>query len=269
VEAKLIYDFGMHDGSDTALYLAKGFRVVAVDAMPALCEHAGRRFASEVASGQLTVVNKAIVDRSGPVSFYANPLTAWGSVYEAWAQRSAQLGSPSVSLITVEGVTAAELFTEYGTPYYAKIDIEGADQLVLEGLRVCDTPPRYVSVESDKVSWQKVVADFDLLEQLGFRRFKVVPQHKVEEQVAPNPPLEGKYVDHRPAFGSSGFFGEEAPGQWLTRDQAIARYRKIFTRYRLLGDRISGKRDPVSVALQLLRKTVAADPGWYDTHATR
>ena len=36
--ADLIYDVGMHNGADTAFYLAKGFRVVAVEANPELVQ---------------------------------------------------------------------------------------------------------------------------------------------------------------------------------------------------------------------------------------
>ena len=34
----LIYDIGQHTGEDTAFYLGKGFRVVAVEANPTLAE---------------------------------------------------------------------------------------------------------------------------------------------------------------------------------------------------------------------------------------
>src|SRR5690348_14857053 len=40
----LIYDVGLCDGDDTAFYLAKGFRVVAVEANPALVAAAKQRF---------------------------------------------------------------------------------------------------------------------------------------------------------------------------------------------------------------------------------
>jgi len=45
---------GMHNGDDTAYYLARGYDVVAVEANPALCASAGKRFAPEVAAGRLS-----------------------------------------------------------------------------------------------------------------------------------------------------------------------------------------------------------------------
>ena len=38
VDRSLIFDVGCNDGQDSDFYLKKGFRVVAVEANPALCE---------------------------------------------------------------------------------------------------------------------------------------------------------------------------------------------------------------------------------------
>ena len=41
----LIYDVGLHIGQDTAFYLEKGFRVVAIEANPVLAHQVAVRFA--------------------------------------------------------------------------------------------------------------------------------------------------------------------------------------------------------------------------------
>jgi hypothetical protein len=41
---KLIYDVGMHNGDDTAYYLRRGFRVIAIEPNPALVATAAERF---------------------------------------------------------------------------------------------------------------------------------------------------------------------------------------------------------------------------------
>jgi hypothetical protein len=48
VECDLIYDVGIHDGNDTAYYLAEGYRVLAIDANPAHIERATKRFEHEL-----------------------------------------------------------------------------------------------------------------------------------------------------------------------------------------------------------------------------
>jgi hypothetical protein len=66
----LIFDVGHHDGEDTNFYLAKGFRVVAVEAMASLCDAARERFKSEIASEHLVIESVAVADSAGPVTFY-------------------------------------------------------------------------------------------------------------------------------------------------------------------------------------------------------
>lgn len=63
--------------------------------------------------------------------------------------------------------------------------------------------------------------------------------------------------------GSSGLFGQELPGKWLTRRQAIQRYRIIFFMYYFFGD-FGVLR--VLVRVRGLRRFIT--PQWYDTHAT-
>jgi hypothetical protein len=66
----LVYDFGMNNGDDVEYYLAKGCRVVGVDANPALCEAPAKRFSKNVAEGTLTIVNCAVHDRDGVADFF-------------------------------------------------------------------------------------------------------------------------------------------------------------------------------------------------------
>ncbi len=259
----LIFDVGMHKAFDTEFYLDKGFRVVAIEASPDLCDAASARLKDAVASGQLTIVQVAIAPSAGPIDLYVNPHTEWNTIRPEWSERNTKIGSPSVDVITVPGVEFASLIAEHGVPYYLKIDIEGADMLCLEGLHAPEIP-KYLSVESDKVNWSGLIQEFDVLQGLGYRRFKVVPQHRLPKLTLPNPPLEGKYVDRKFILGSSGPFGEEAPGQWLSAQDAIERYRRIFRQYRLRGDVGLLATAPFgSTIMKMVRS-----PGWYDTHAT-
>src|ERR1043166_830477 len=56
----LIYDIGVHDGDDTAYYLHRGFRVIAVDADPIMVEACRKRFAEEIRIGRLMLLNVGI-----------------------------------------------------------------------------------------------------------------------------------------------------------------------------------------------------------------
>lgn len=264
----LIYDVGAHEGEDTALYLAKGFRVVAVEAHPVLADVLALRFSAAIASGRLMVVCAAIADHDGPVDFFENEkVSVWGTTSASWADRNAKMGAPS-TCIEVQGVQFSRLLDTYGTPYYLKVDIEGADLLCLEALRFRADKPRHVSFEATKSSWLELLAEFDLLEDLGYSRFKVVPQHEVTAQVAPRPALEGEYVRYRPVAGSSGFFGDEAPGRWLDRAAALDAYRPVFMTYALYGEDGIAHRYP-DIKAELDRWVTAPQSSvWFDTHAT-
>ena len=265
MEESLIFDVGMHRGEDTDFYLSKGFRVVAVEAAPALCAEVSSRLSKNVESGQLVIENVAIADSSGPISFYLNPNSVWNTTQSNWAERNRKLGSPSAESITVAGVEFGELVAKYGIPYYLKIDIEGADMLCLEALAKLGEVPRYVSIESNKTSWSELKHEFAVLRSLGYRRFKVINQLRVHRQRLPKPAAEGSYVEHRFPRGASGSFGEETPGRWLSEREAMRKYRFIFLRYRLVGD--AGILSRITL-IRLGAQLILGRPGWFDTHAT-
>jgi FkbM family methyltransferase len=72
VDRSLIFDVGCNNRQDSDFYLKKGFRVVAVEANPALCEGLRERFAVEIAQGRFTLVCEAIAEEEGEVEFYVN-----------------------------------------------------------------------------------------------------------------------------------------------------------------------------------------------------
>lgn len=261
-QADFIFDIGLHQGEDAEFYLKKGYRVVGVEAVPRLAEAAAQRLKPYVDASQLVILNVAIAEQDGPLKFFENTSNSvWGTAYPDWAKRNELLGAKSVE-ITVQGRTFSSILREYGVPYYLKIDIEGADLLCLEVLRGFAEKPAHVSIESTKTSWAGLLREFALFESLGYSRYKVVPQHTVHLQQCPMPAKEGTYVDHHFEAGASGLFGEEAPGPWIDREEALKAYRSIFWKYRLLGD--NGLVFRVPAAWRAMRRF----QGWYDTHAT-
>jgi FkbM family methyltransferase len=263
MDNRLIYDLGMHKGEDTEFYLKKGFRVVAVDANPELCASVGARLSTYVGTGQLTIINRAIGEAAGSVAFYASDVSEWGTISADWAERNARMGHPPKGApITVEMISFAALIADHGRPYFVKIDIEGHDMTAVRALAATDVRPDYLSIEAEKISFGKLRDEFRTLQAMGYTRFKLVPQHRVPEQRLPSPPREGVWIDHQFEHGSSGAFGEEAPGRWLTAEEAINRYKRVFITYQLVGD------EPLVPGLvtRALRRFGMAY-GWYDTHA--
>jgi FkbM family methyltransferase len=254
-QADLVFDVGFHRGEDTEFYLKRGFRVIGVEANPELCASARDRFRDPIREGRLKLVNKAVARRAGKLVFHVNEQNSvWGTLDPLWAERNARRGAASRP-VTVEATTMGALIAEFGVPHFAKFDIEGFDMVGVEGLAASAVRPAYVSVESEKDSFKTLRHEFDVLTGLGYDRFKVVPQSCIPGRRAPG--LDHVFPEH-----ASGPFGEEAPGDWLTADEAIEVYKPIFVRYALVGD------DPIAprwLRSAAWRLGVRAD--WYDTHA--
>lgn len=272
----LIYDFGMDKGGDTDYYLQKGFRVIGFEADPVSARHCRERFSKELHDGQLTIVEGAIVERqrgaptSETVKFYRyNASSGWGTVMGDWAHRNDLVfKTPPDEVVEVPVVDLSECLLKYGIPHYMKIDIEGMDTVVLKALMDFDVKPDYVSIESNKLSYDKLLEELDLLRQLGYKGFKAIQQLDVPKQKEPNPSREGRYVGYV-FFDHSGLFGQDLPGNWKSLQQITNAYRFIFIQYKLFGDHGVLKGTLVGKVLRkalsiLIRKPV---PGWYDTHA--
>jgi FkbM family methyltransferase len=260
MENDLIFDLGMHDGADTDYYLRKGFRVVAVEADPVLAESATRRFRDAIAERRLTIVNKAVAARPGRVVLHRVQNAIWSTLEDARAELAARKGSDHDD-IEVDAITSADLLREYGVPYYLKIDIEGLDTTALKGLSEIEDRPSYVSIEAERRDLQSVRDELAIFVSLGYDRFKVVAQHLVHHQREPTPPREG-VAGGPPKAESSGLFGEDLAGRWLSTTEALDAYRRPLLNYYLAGS------DPLikSRWLRAGLKRMGFRAGWYDTH---
>ncbi len=276
----LIYDVGLHKGEDTEFYLRKGFRVVAFEADPGLIATCKEKFKSFIDGGKLTIIEGAIVSPDliepgdGKVRFYRNgDVSVWGTVRADWAERNARLGTAS-SVIEVDAVNFADVIAAHGVPYFMKIDIEGCDAVCLNALNEFVARPSYVSIESDKTSFENIAAEIEMLVDLGYVSFQAVEQSRMRYLSPPNPAREGDYVAQRFEEGSSGLFGAELPGKWKSREDILRLYRFIRVGYFLVGDdgvmkwKFPGARQLRSLTGRVIGLfTRAPVPGWYDTHA--
>ncbi len=61
-------------------------------------------------------------------------------------------------------------------------DIEGCDIVCLQSLRHFVHKPDYVSIESEKISFDSLLAEFDLFSELGYDAFQAIDQQNVPQQ---------------------------------------------------------------------------------------
>jgi FkbM family methyltransferase len=270
-EPDLIFDIGSHKGEDTDFYLKKGFKVVAFEVNAELITHCKARFGDAIADGRLRLVEGAIAPEAAGerIALYKNVQASdWSTINANWAERNRMLGKRSVK-VEVERVDIVQAFRTYGIPFYLKIDIEGADHVVLDGLRHLEGRPRYISIEAEKVDFARLIAELNALRDLGYQRFSPVQQARIAGTRIATETIRGDPLDYVFEDRASGPFGDDLPGPWLSYEECIREYRRIFRLYRLFGDYsilhgVPGGRRFIGLLERLLRQPL---PGWYDTHA--
>ncbi len=214
----LIFDIGANNGDDSAFYLAKGFRVVALEADPVLANLLVQRFADQIASGDLIVENVGVADAEGTLDFFVNSHKEWSS----FVKDGKATKQNTYETITIKTIPMAQLLERHGTPYYLKIDIEGFEKQAIGTLRSDMDLPAYLSFEIN-YDWREIT---DTLAALGYSSFTVVRQGRDVHPDMPNPAREGIYVAQKFLSSMSGSFGRDVTGTWVSStdlDAVVAR----------------------------------------------
>ncbi|MGO1118180.1 FkbM family methyltransferase [Rhodovibrionaceae bacterium A322] len=205
-----IVDAGMNDGKDSDYYARRGFSVIAYEANPQLCEEADQRFKD--AGLNVDVRNRAISNVEGTLDFYINQFASeWSSLNQELGERV-----KGAEVIKVKSCNLAEdLWDICDRLHYVKIDIEGYDFVALEQLLTLPTLPTYISVENGDVVM------LETFRRAGYTRFKFSNQRNVECQTIPGNSPHGHQISYNFELGSSGVFGEDTYGRWISYDEAM------------------------------------------------
>jgi FkbM family methyltransferase len=243
-ERDLIFDVGASNGDDTAYYLHRGYRVVAVEPHPGSAERLRRRFSEEIRIGRLSLIEAAIAETEGEAQFW---LCEMIPVWSSFEREIASYDGLEPRQITVRTCRFSQLLERFGSPFYCKIDIEGSDRLCLEQMSEM-TRPQFVSFELPTIGCADPALEsrlmMDRLEALGYTRFKLISQVTYRQAGKLLPVVKARLPSamsvrvtrldkllrkyRRDAgwkFGeeSSGPFAESTRGKWL--DTAEARNR--------------------------------------------
>jgi FkbM family methyltransferase len=148
----LIFDIGANVGAKTDVFLRLGARVIAVEPDPTSQEVLRQSYLDfRLVKKPVVIVGKAVSSQAGSQRMWVDePGSALNTLSTKWVDilridESRFGGSVEFSRAReVETTTLDELIKRYGTPFYAKIDVEGYEATVLSGL---NTAIPFVSFE--------------------------------------------------------------------------------------------------------------------------
>ncbi len=213
MKKKLIYDVGMHIGTDTNIYLKKDFDVIGIEADPYFCERNYKKFEWYIKNKRLTILEIGIDRKKGIKKFYMNQkfpsLSSFSFHYATKRLREyKEFRYQPHDVIFIQTVPISDIIKKYGMPYYMKIDIEGYEIHCLNKLRK-DFKPKYISAEVGNNI--KVAVK---LRKIGYNKFKLIDQQR-------NQP-----------HGSSGEFGNnaidfETNKNWKTYPEILNSLKKL------------------------------------------
>jgi FkbM family methyltransferase len=168
----LVFDIGAHVGSRTKTLLSLGAHVVAVEPQPAFADFIESRFKGRLRAFERVAVGNAegeidllISSRHPTVTsisprFVETVMHAPGFAQVVWDQK-----------VIVPMVTLDQLIARHGLPVFCKIDVEGAEAEILEGL---NTPIALIAFEYLPAMPSILSQSIDRLMTLGNYRFNRV-----------------------------------------------------------------------------------------------
>lgn len=169
-EGDLCFDIGAHVGNRVAAWLALGARVVAVEPQPSCMGLLQCWYGS---NERVTLVDGAVGARAGVEQMYVcrnNPTVT--TMSRQWIDEVTRVdGFASVRWqdeVPVNVTTLDVLIARYGVPRFCKIDVEGYELAVLQGL---SQPLRTISFEFVPASQQVSVGCVERLAGLGDYEF--------------------------------------------------------------------------------------------------
>ena len=170
----LVFDLGAHAGNRTRAFAALGCRVVALEPQPDFARLLRALFGRSPA---VEVIEAAVADAAGRASLSVSDRTpTMTTLATEW--RDARARDPLFARvrwnrpIEVETTTVDALIEQFGAPAFVKIDVEGAEPLVLAGL---SKPLRALSFEYLPRTLEYTRACVDRLGALGTYRFNWSP----------------------------------------------------------------------------------------------
>ncbi len=148
---KLIFDIGANKGNKVKAFLKMGFKVIAVEPEKKALSTLRWRFGK---NKRVTIVGKGVSDQHGSATIHiAESRSGLNTLSDKWVNsletETAKRGNKKPEFkknYQIELTTLANLYAEYGTPYFIKIDVEGFENKVIKGMKQL---PAFISFETN------------------------------------------------------------------------------------------------------------------------
>lgn len=127
----LVFDVGANLGDKTAAYLSRGARVIAIEPQFAMVAQLQDRFGG---CGDVTILEVGLSDTVGELQMSVNSaVPAISTFMEEW--KFGRFSDQKWDQVATVPVTTLDiLIKEYGSPRFIKIDVEGFEETVVNGL---------------------------------------------------------------------------------------------------------------------------------------
>lgn len=142
---EIVFDIGANDGSKADIFLTLGAHIIAVEPDIACQRILQDRFLRyRLRPKPVTVIGKAMSDRVGTTELLMDgPASAVNTMSRKWAEhlrshkqtfRYGHCGLNFSGSRTVDTTTLDTMMSNYGRPFFVKIDVEGNELNVLRGM---------------------------------------------------------------------------------------------------------------------------------------
>jgi FkbM family methyltransferase len=167
-DGDLCFDIGAHQGIRTDVFLRLGAKVVAVEPQKELAQALKSKYRG---NGRVAVVGMGLDAKEGERTLYMCNYSTCSSMSHEWIDsvkdwRRLQ-GRTWDSKTTVQVTTLDRLVQEHGVPAFCKIDVEGFEWNVLQGLSRAvpalslEYNPRHLGVVAQCVEHLQALAEYE------------------------------------------------------------------------------------------------------------
>jgi FkbM family methyltransferase len=167
----LCFDIGAHTGNHSKVWQQLNARVVIIEPQPVFAEHLRKKFNSYPS---VVILQQAVAEREGVKILNINSSNPTISTIDAnWKtvinnyDNSREIWDEEIEVVAI---TLDNLIGRYGMPSFCKIDVEGSEEKVLEGL---SHKLPALSFEFFPTTPERSIACIERLERLGLYRYNL------------------------------------------------------------------------------------------------